>query len=86
MSDELQRAKHNMNQSEDDKQDQQNDQNMYLKYDLRTKIMEEEEKKRKDPNRDFVITSGMDFLSSMKFFNNQIDTKIIGDTLVGTEA
>lgn len=58
---------------------------MYRKYNLRTKILEEEEKKRKDPNRDFVITSGMDFLGQMKFFNQQIDTKNISDVVDGAE-
>ena len=40
-----------------------------LKYDLITEKMEENEKKRKDPNRTFVMTEGLVFLSSIKFFN-----------------
>lgn len=63
--------------SDDDILNEEKDYKMFLqsKYDQRTKIMEEEEKKRKDPNRDFVINEGQSFLTSMKFFNPQIDVR-----------
>lgn len=40
-----------------------------LKYDAMTEKMEEKEKKRKDPNRDFVLNEGLNFLGGIKFYN-----------------
>lgn len=48
---------------------------LYSKYDQRKVILEEEEKKRRDPNRDFVISSGQDFLAALKCFNPQADAR-----------
>jgi hypothetical protein len=48
-------------------------QDMQDKFDMIAAKMEEKEKIRKDPNRDFIKKNGLDFLEKLKFFNQKLD-------------
>eukprot|EP00347_Sterkiella_histriomuscorum_P010963 403374268 len=70
-----------LGQDEEDEEEegrmQQEDYQQFLqnKYDLVTQKMEEKEMKRKDPNRDYVINEGNNFLGQLMFHNQNLDTR-----------